>query len=276
MKTLKLPKGRGYRIVVVPSAQRKADCRDHMPRLMAAAMLLDRHGVQHGFTPGRSPVTNAARHVGFEWTATWDLEDCFEHVTRAMVPIKTAEGCWDDGVARQGLPSSPALANIALVELDTVIVRLLGRRGVYTRYADDITVSTNDKRALGVMLDKVPALAEAHGFPVAAHKTRVQWARAGRRMVTGVAVDSAGTHAPRETRRRLRAAKHQAACLRRDASLLADSSTQLKLLWLAEYQALKAGGLAEWCALKRPNWARSALRYAYPPLTAAMRYAATI
>ena len=258
MRELKIAKGGGrYRTVVVPSARRKQACRAELPRLMAAAITLDVYGVQHGFSPARSPVTCAAVHRGYGYTASWDLADCFGHVQRSHVPMQTPDHCWHGDIARQGLPTSPPLANIALSGLDADIVRALAGRGVYTRYADDLIVSSDDRDVIGEMLSRMPSMVAAHGHELAAHKTSVQSARAGRRHITGVAVDT-DLQPTRDARRKLRAAGHRPACLLFDA-LRASDPLQGIICLAAARQAQIVHGLSEWCALRPPSWALATL-----------------
>lgn len=240
-RVLQIPKrGGGFRTVVACSRQRVSNARYILPKLQATAIALDIYDVQHGFTPGRSPVTNAAQHVGYQWSVCFDLKDCFDHVTRERV--ERVLGCgtgahdnvYHNDVARQGIPTSPALANIALSKVDAQIVNALDGRGVYTRYADDLTISTNDYGVVEEMQTHVRKFVSLAGFCLNHKKTRVQSAKAGRRIITGVAVDDA-IHPRRKDKRRLRAAEHQR-------------------------NAKQARGLREWCRLKRPNTIRKALR----------------
>ena len=78
----------------------------------------------------------------------------------------------------------------------------------YTRYADDLTFSFNDQRLVAILKEAVPRIVAECGFVLNEKKTRLQCADYGRRMVTGIAVDDQ-VHPRRETKRRLRAAKHQ-------------------------------------------------------------------
>ncbi len=236
MRERKIPKRDGsYRTVVMPSRDEKARLRAMLPRLQALAMLADTEGVAHGFTPTRSPVTNAAQHVGYRITLSWDVASCFDRLTVDLVASATVpDKCYYQGIARQGLPTSPTLCNLALAPLDRRIMELLraaqsrGLRAVYTRYADDLTISCDDQRLANAMREAIPQLCQQHGMPINPRKTQVQYARAGRRHVTGVAVDDTGIHPTRAAKRRLRAARHQG-------------------------RRAHARGLAEWCRLTPPR-----------------------
>lgn len=235
MREIKIPKRNGkYRLVVDPGTA-KNGLRQNLPWVQLVAMMLDVHDVQHGFVPCRSPVTNAEKHIGFAWTVSFDLEDCFDHVTLAKVGTifgQAPGGLFHKGVARQGLPTSPSLCNIALSQLDDEIVTCKIQDGeVYTRYADDLTFSVQSRERVDSLLASIPQLCDSHGFPVNKDKTHVQSAAAGRRIITGVAVGDTGIHPTRAVKRRLRAARHHK-------------------------NKNQASGLAEWCKLKRPDWQR--------------------
>lgn len=251
-----IPKGGGkYRTIYAPSLDEKRPMQYLLGYINAASLQADTHGVAHAFMPGRSIVTNALAHAG-DWqiTISFDFSDFFDSVIPDMVswePTKAQlgvlkytlwselgwhDGAWHtgiyykgvksrlfpDGAARQGLPTSPALANLAAAPFDAAVIamrdrltptrRILGQRGpafVYTRYADDLTFSTNSEKIAQTLLQEIPLLASKHGFQINPLKTRRQHARAGHRIVTGIAVTPTGIAASRYHRRKLRAASHQ-------------------------------------------------------------------
>lgn len=221
MKIVAIPKKNGQRrVIYCPNPDEMKRLRAQVERLNGFAIMLDRHGVAHGFMPRRSPVTNAMAHRGYPFSMSFDLEDWFntvtlEHVRNipGLINDETSE-CFIFGAARQGLPTSPAMANIAAAAMDNEIMALRVRSrmgwsfGVYTRYADDMTFSFVREATARWLKEIIPPLVERHRFKVNPAKTRLQSARAGRRMITGVAVDDE-IHAPRKIKRRLRAAAHQ-------------------------------------------------------------------
>ena len=224
MKTVLIPKGGGkFRKIHVPDKDEMAKLRALVPALTRRMVEADKSGVMHGFFPGRSCVTNAMQHRGYRFTLKFDLKDFFDTVTRRMFEPNTGLlNCWcycgdaDAGkdYAGQGLPTSPIIANIAAAKMDEQIVAMSRRQGrfdnrfAYTRYADDLTFSFNDQRLAAILKDAVPRIVADCGFVLNEKKTRLQCADYGRRMVTGIAVDDQ-VHPRRETKRRLRAAKHQ-------------------------------------------------------------------
>lgn len=259
-KIFKVRKKSGsYRTIYAPDKLTKARLRECLPALADQARLLDVHGVQHGFSVNRSVVTNALAHVDWDYSMTFDLSDFFDSVKPGMVGFKTSHKCFVEGAARQGLPTSPTLANIAASPMDSEIVELNrhGRFGTlfaYTRYADDLSFSFNHPWIAFLLRKHVPEIAARHGFQVNAEKTHWMSARAGRRTITGVAVDKDGVHPTRESKRRLRAALHQKAtgkiCGRTLAKLLA---RKRKGATLAGMLCGQARGLVEWVKLKLPK-----------------------
>lgn len=127
----------------------------------------------HGFVSGhqRSIVSNARQHVGKRWVLNIDLKDYFETIHfgrlrgRLMAPpynypeeiarfiahiscfqtVKELDGTRRaTSVLMQGGALSPILANIVTDRLDAELARYCRRLGCsYTRYADDITISSN-------------------------------------------------------------------------------------------------------------------------------------
>lgn len=171
----------------------------------------------HGFRAGRSIVTNASAHVKQRFVLNVDLRDYFATVNfgrvRGMFMAKPyglgeraatalAQLCCSQGSLPQGAPTSPIVANMVTAKLDSDLQRLARRYGChYTRYADDLTLSTSrpsfpvELAALvgtGSAAAVGPALREvievANGFSINDKKVRLQ-ARSVRQEVTGLTVN---------------------------------------------------------------------------------------
>jgi hypothetical protein len=265
-------KGRGrVRHIYVPDSDELRRDRAQLPTLRAAAMLLCPHA--HGGVPGRSPVTAAREHVGWRYTLSADLAACFDNVAPSRVPSWAG---WREYVmpsgavtaAPQGLPSSPALCDIVLARLDRAVSEWCDSRigagaWAYTRYVDDLSVSADDLAALRELRAALPGLAATVGQEVAPHKVHLRGGAGQRRVVVGLSVGDDDIRATRETRRRLRAAMHGAACTLRDAwraqSVGADTLALL-LLAAAACRLRQAAGLSEWAACRVPSAVGAAMR----------------
>ena len=227
--------------------------RDYLPRLNSAQVAICDLDVVHGFMPGRSPVTAALPHIGFMYTLSLDIEDFFRSVAIQMLPLDVAVACRgtvnkpgilfpilkkEPSRARQGLPTSPAIANIAAVKTDDWFkLWCVKHNAVYTRYADDLSISSNSKDDLlelrAVVAYRCQHLTdiEVGEFYFNPRKTRLQWAGPDgtwTREVVGVGVGKDGIKPLRSTRMKLRAVKHQG-------------------------NSSHAAGLEEWCRLRHPR-----------------------
>jgi RNA-directed DNA polymerase len=195
------------------------------------------HPSAHGFIVAKSVASNAKPHVGKRWVLNVDLEDFFPTInfgrvrglfmkppfdmTPAAATVCAQIATFKNGLP-QGAPTSPALSNLIAVPLDRALLRLARYQHVtYTRYADDITFSTDDMQfpaglALREQLadgsytvvagDELSKAVAASGFRMNAKKVRLQ-GRGVRQSVTGLGVN-VHVNVARERIRRLRAMLH--------------------------------------------------------------------
>jgi hypothetical protein len=133
----------------------------------------------------------------------------------------------------QGAPTSPALANLAAYRLDCRIAGLADRfDAVYSRYADDITLSGGRRlhaAAAGVRR-AVEAIATDEGFRLNERKSQLM-TRAGRQQVCGIVVN-AHTNAARDDYDRIRAAVHQAGLHPERVDAAARAHLQGRIAWV--------------------------------------------
>lgn len=114
----------------------------------------------HGYRHDRTILSNAEQHTQCTLLLNIDLKDFFPsiHIGRVIglfkhqpynceeVVAKTlAQICCFKGSLPQGAPTSPIISNMICVKMDKEIDQLTRKYGyIYTRYADDISLSTLD------------------------------------------------------------------------------------------------------------------------------------
>jgi RNA-directed DNA polymerase len=119
-----------------------------------------------------------------------------------------------------GAPSSPALSNILLFNLDTQLEESARRLSItYTRYADDITFSTNERGVLPEFFRQIPQLIAMHSrIPLQLNPDKTVHAsmKNGRR-VTGLTITPGGEISVGKDRKKLlRSQIHYYQCGRLD------------------------------------------------------------
>ncbi|WP_421535901.1 reverse transcriptase domain-containing protein [Priestia sp. D3YE.R1] len=158
------------------------------------------HPSSHGFVPNRSIITNASQHTGKKFVLNLDLDNFFGSITfgrvRAMlmsyykfnnsVASTLANICCNDkGVLPQGAATSPIISNIISRKLDEDLFRLAKQRKcTYSRYADDITFSTNKDSfpqeiafmdgPMTIISSQVENLIKKNGFSINDKKSRLR------------------------------------------------------------------------------------------------------
>ena len=245
MRCFRIQKGNGrYRYIHACSDARERRMYRILHNMLsrierAAALAAGVPHTAHAFIRERSVVTALQPHIGAFCTMSVDLADWYDSVRihqvewrmhqqqidpkairwmlrHAFIPSLHPEAPNPEIPApRQGLPSSPAAANLAAVGLDVSVTRWLSRldtKTAYTRYADDLMVSFFEPVNAGYVKERITDLAElvaAYGWRIAERKTEIKWARAGRRVLLGLSVGDSDIRGTRRMRRRARAARHQ-------------------------------------------------------------------
>lgn len=241
MNIVQIPKkSGGFRTIYVVKGNESILYKSHVGEIAKRARKLDNDNVMHGFVKGRSPVTAAKAHINHAWTVCYDIEDFFDNVTetklKGLLPKKVIDTVIVDGAARQGLPTSPSVANVAAAAMDKAILRFINKYKldvVYTRYADDLTFSGDKQEHMDLIIKNIPVIVGRCGWRLRKDKTHIQLAKHGRRHICGVTVDDDGIYPTRHVKRKLRAALHRAS----------NGSEKAKK---------HAAGLKEWVKLKEP------------------------
>ena len=190
----------------------------------------------HGFVAGNSILSNARCHIGKRFVLNVDLADFFPSINFGRVrgvfmgkpysipaPAATvlAQLCCHDGCLPQGAPSSPMVSNMVSAKLDGEFEALAEKyRCMYTRYADDITLSTTVPKFPRELAAPVSGLSggglvlgqelidtiESNGFTNNNKKQRLQIATSHQE-VTGLTVNKF-PNVPRRLVRQIRAMLH--------------------------------------------------------------------
>ncbi|MCB1342181.1 MAG: retron St85 family RNA-directed DNA polymerase [Pseudooceanicola sp.] len=173
-----------------------------------------------GFVAGRSAVQNAEYHLGAKHVLNVDIRQFFPSIKLDQVRTifrslgyqddvanMLSELCCLDGHVPQGAPTSPAIANLVLRELDIELSNLADAAGHrYSRYADDLTFSSQS-RIESEFLNLVESAVQVAGFELKPEKTRFSGFE-GRMEVTGVVINEK-PQPTRVWRKRARATLHR-------------------------------------------------------------------
>lgn len=144
-----------------------------------------------GFVPGRNVVTNARMHTGKKYVYNLDLKDFFPGISFFRIwavltkvpPFRldpemariVANLCCDNRCLPQGAPTSPVLSNAVCMRLDRKLYNLSRMLNfTYSRYADDITISSNEDIFYPQFRTLVFDIIEQEGFEVNLNKERLQ------------------------------------------------------------------------------------------------------
>lgn len=164
--------------------------------------------ISHAFEEGKSIITNAKIHRNKRFVLNVDLKDFFDsiHIGRVCgffeknkyfnlphgAAVTIAQLACYRGKLPQGAPTSPIITNLICQVLDMHLLSLAKRyRLDYTRYADDMTFSTNDKTFLEKMdsfYTELEKKVKKAGFSINEKKTRISY-RYSKQVVTGLVVN---------------------------------------------------------------------------------------
>jgi RNA-directed DNA polymerase len=180
------------------------------------------HKTAHGFAVSKSIKTNAERHVGKNYVYNIDLEGFFPNTNNKRIKTvlglspfnlidqdrdlfdkneqsnKTGRGylaflitnlCCENDCLPQGAPTSPTLTNVVCQRLDRKLYKLSKQNvATYTRYADDITFSSNKAIFTDKFKAEINKIIVEEGYSQNPAKERLQ-NNAVRQEVTGVIVN---------------------------------------------------------------------------------------
>ena len=181
------------------------------------------HQAVHSYRQGRSIISNASQHVRKTFVSNIDIAEYFGSITTAQInntllangfvdksSRMLAHLCTIDNTLPQGAPTSPALSNTFLFQFDEQMTRRCAELGLsYTRYADDMTISGDEKEHIKIAI-KFANKSLNTDFGLKLKREKIRIARfSGQQRVTGIVVNEA-PRPPRKFRREVRAALHNA------------------------------------------------------------------
>jgi RNA-directed DNA polymerase len=212
----------GVREIFAPKSCLKAVQRQILDDLLHRVRL---NSHAEGFRKRRSILTNAKRHIGKNVVIKMDVKDFFPSIAfervlgmfvslgyPRQVALLLTKLVTHNGRLPIGAPTSPAISNIVCRRLDRRFSRLGEKAGFdYSRYADDITISSNNKGA-NRMIPFFKEIIREEGFEVNEAKMRILRS-GGRQKVTGIVVNKK-PNLDKKKVRKLRAVIHN--CSHRD------------------------------------------------------------
>ena len=170
--------------------------------------------LSHAFEKGKSIITNSQIHRNKKYILNIDLKNFFDSfnfgrvrgffikdrdfaVTPEIATVIAQIACYQDKLP-QGAPSSPIITNLITRILDYRIVKIAKKyRFTYSRYADDMTFSTNRElnsnklrasKELNNFLTELEEVIISSGFEINPKKTRLS-NNMQRQEVTGLVVN---------------------------------------------------------------------------------------
>lgn len=215
-------KSGGHRVISAPMPRLKKIQHWVLQHILNKVTL---HDAANGFVLNRSILTNAAQHIDKAIVVNIDLKDFFPTITYKRVKGLFCKLGYSEKIATilallctepaseemeldgknyyvasgerflpQGAPTSPAITNIICYKLDCRFTAIAAKMNInYTRYADDLSFSINDKSDTGnkliqQLLWRVKAVVKEEGFTIHPDKVKIM-AKGTRQEVTGIVVN---------------------------------------------------------------------------------------
>lgn len=164
--------------------------------------------ISHGFQKGKSIITNASAHKHKKYILNIDISDFFPsfhfgrvqgyfhkskefNFSKEVSTIIAQLACYE-GKLPQGAPTSPIISNLIFNIVDLRILALAKKYKLdYTRYADDMSFSTNNnafKKDHLAFMQELEELLGKNGFEINKNKTRLEY-HSSKQEVTGLTVN---------------------------------------------------------------------------------------
>lgn len=220
--------GRGKRLISQPTAELK-----FMQRLVIKELQsLELHSSAVAYRQGHSIKDHAAPHANSRYLLKLDFKAFFPSIKESAITYRLSRDtdyseieikflcrllCRKPKESKElclsiGAPSSPFVANYVMREFDSYASEICTRhQAIYTRYADDLAISTSTPKALDIINNELHQLLgqlSYLGLEFNEEKT-INVSKKNRRTLVGLTLSNDGiASVGREKKRQLRAGVH--------------------------------------------------------------------
>lgn len=209
-------KDKSERILTVPNLSLKVVQRWILKEILEKIFVSE---YAMAFVPRKNGLReNAERHKKNIFLLEMDITNFFGTITEQQVyrlfcnigyngkvAGVLANLCTYDDYLPQGAVTSPYIANLVCYHMDARINGYCSRKDiVYTRYADDLTFSSNNRTLLNKVEKFVKYIVEDEGFLINDKKTRYL-SNDVKKTVTGITINDDSIHVDKKFKRDLRA-----------------------------------------------------------------------
>ncbi|MGB5919258.1 reverse transcriptase family protein [Arcobacter sp.] len=169
-----------------------------------------------GFIKGRNILSNAQKHLNKKYLQKFDIKNFFNSIKiNSIYSIFIKLGCSEEtsklfsklctynDELKEGLNTSPMLANLYCYDLDNELINLSNKyRFTYTRYSDDITFSSNTNNFPD--LEQIKSILKKYSLELNSNKTL--FTKHGQsQYVTGLSIsNSLYPRVPKRLKRKIR------------------------------------------------------------------------
>ncbi|MFC0119929.1 retron St85 family RNA-directed DNA polymerase [Pseudoalteromonas xiamenensis] len=184
---------------------------------------LKEHESCYSYRKNKSIKDNATVHLNRKYILCMDIESFFDNISLKQVAKCFIENKIEpklaalfakivtlNGALPQGAPTSPVISNSHLYEFDEFIsIYCLDNDLSYSRYADDITIGSNDYSSLKKVEKLITEKLSAYQLKLNQKKTRIVSSNSCQ-IVTGIAINNGELRPSRKHRKEVRALFHKA------------------------------------------------------------------
>ena len=173
----------------------------------ATAFIKGEHGIR----------VNAEAHLNNKYILEFDLKDFFPNIkfwavrdlflrmnlTR-KISLLFAKLCTYNKRLPQGAITSPYISNLICYDLDLELLELCNNYDItYTRYADDLTFSSDSLYLLFSLMKEISDIIRSHGFKINYEKTKILYPSA-KQTITGITLNNGTIKADKKLKRMIR------------------------------------------------------------------------